>query len=97
MRYATFCKLLKSCDFLTASVLAKFVDIARKRALEEAPSAPTLDQLFRKTQAQPPLYWLPLTDQQVAAKRKEKAAPRGGGGPGRPRRRGGQRRRRGKR
>ena len=50
-----------------------------------------------KTQAQPPLYWLPLTDQQVAAKRKEKAAPRGGGGPGRPRRRGGQRRRRGKR
>mmetsp|Transcript_37927 Transcript_37927/g.45726 ORF Transcript_37927/g.45726 Transcript_37927/m.45726 type:complete len:115 (-) Transcript_37927:465-809(-) len=30
---------------------------------------PTLDDLFRKTKAKPPIYWLPLTDEQVALKK----------------------------
>jgi hypothetical protein len=29
-----------------------------------------LDLLFRKTKTKPHLYWLPLTDEQVAAKQK---------------------------
>ncbi len=38
------------------------------------PPAPvkTLDDLFRKTETKPPLYYLPLSDEEVA---KKKAAP----------------------
>ena len=32
--YATFCKLLRESDILTSCVLAKFVDVARKRAFD---------------------------------------------------------------
>lgn len=34
---------------------------------------PTLDELFRKTEAKPMLYWLPLTEEQIAAKKAAKA------------------------
>jgi apoptotic chromatin condensation inducer in the nucleus len=46
----------------------------------------TLDDLFRKTEAKPQLYYLPLTDEQVAAKKQRQsnadngAAASGGGG-----------------
>jgi hypothetical protein len=33
---------------------------------------PTLDDLFRKTKAKPPIYYVPLTDEEVAQKQKEK-------------------------
>lgn len=36
--------------------------------LESKPRELDLDQLFRKTRAQPPLYWLPLTEEQIARK-----------------------------
>lgn len=48
----------------------------------------TLDDLFRKTEAKPHLYYLPLTDEQVAAKKQRReasaaaAAANGGGGGG---------------
>lgn len=52
---------------------------ARKPAEDEPPS---LDDLFRKTEAKPHLYYLPLSDEQVAAKkaRREAAAAAGAGG-----------------
>lgn len=40
---------------------------------EEAPKK-SLDQLFKKTVALPPIYYLPLTEEQIAAKEAEKSA-----------------------
>ena len=34
----------------------------------------TLEDLFRKTEASPHLYWLPLSDEAIAAKEKAKAS-----------------------
>jgi apoptotic chromatin condensation inducer in the nucleus len=42
------------------------------RGREEHPVR-TLDELFRKTTAKPCIYWLPLTDEQVAEKKRKAA------------------------
>ncbi len=34
----------------------------------------SLDELFRKTEAKPCIYWLPLTEEQVAEKKRKAAA-----------------------
>jgi len=47
----------------------------RKIAPEPQPTS-RLDQLFRKTTAKPPIYYLPLTDQQVQEKKAKKEAER---------------------
>jgi apoptotic chromatin condensation inducer in the nucleus len=46
-------------------------DDDEEEAEEEVKS---LDDLFRKTKAKPPLYWLPLTEEQVAARKAKQAA-----------------------
>ncbi|XP_014672713.1 PREDICTED: apoptotic chromatin condensation inducer in the nucleus-like isoform X2 [Priapulus caudatus] len=43
----------------------------KKEGKEEAP-AKLLDDLFRKTKAVPCIYWLPLTDEQIAIKENER-------------------------
>jgi apoptotic chromatin condensation inducer in the nucleus len=51
--------------------------VAGAAKVEEEPPAKLLDDLFRKTKAAPSIYWLPLTDEQVAekmAQEKERAA-----------------------
>ena len=59
---------------------------AAPAASPEAP-ARTLDELFRKTKATPPLYWLPLSDEAAAvaktrARAAQQAASSGGYGGG---------------
>lgn len=44
--------------------------VERKEKKEEAQPAKLLDDLFRKTKATPCIYWLPLTEQEIAAKEK---------------------------
>eukprot|EP00041_Stephanoeca_diplocostata_P027216 m.746528 g.746528 ORF g.746528 m.746528 type:complete len:677 (-) comp23137_c0_seq1:202-2232(-) len=39
-----------------------------------AAAVDALELLFKKTKTQPPLYWLPLTDEQIATKKAEAAA-----------------------
>mmetsp|Transcript_28084 Transcript_28084/g.61478 ORF Transcript_28084/g.61478 Transcript_28084/m.61478 type:complete len:440 (-) Transcript_28084:150-1469(-) len=48
----------------------------QKRPAQPPPPEPmpTLDDLFRKTKAKPPLYWLPLTEAQIEEKRTKSAA-----------------------
>lgn len=43
-----------------------------KRKQEEDTPAKLLDDLFRKTKASPCIYWLPLTDEQIAHKEEER-------------------------
>jgi hypothetical protein len=44
------------------------ISIRNTHIFSEKPNQ--LDLLFRKTKTKPHLYWLPLTDEQVAAKQK---------------------------
>ena len=44
--------------------------VKREAAKSDKPPPPTLDDLFRKTQATPFVYWLPLSDEQCLAKQK---------------------------
>ena len=37
----------------------------KKRKKSPAPPSKSLDDMFRKTKAQPAIYWLPLTDEEV--------------------------------
>jgi apoptotic chromatin condensation inducer in the nucleus len=53
---------------------------ALRAVAAQADAAPTLDELFRKTAAKPHLYWLPLTDVQVAEKKATTAAVPAGNG-----------------
>jgi apoptotic chromatin condensation inducer in the nucleus len=57
---------------------------ARARLAPAEEEVVTLDDLFRKTKAKPHLYYLPLTDEQVAEKkeRREARAAAGSGGRG---------------
>ena len=41
---------------------------------EEEPEPKVLEELFRKTETKPWLYWLPLTEEQVAEKAARDAA-----------------------
>ena len=41
---------------------------------EEEPEPKALEELFRKTETKPWLYWLPLTEEQVAEKNNWDAA-----------------------
>jgi apoptotic chromatin condensation inducer in the nucleus len=48
---------------------------AHKKSAPPPPEPmPTLDDLFRKTKAKPPLYWLPLTEAQIEEKKAKVAA-----------------------
>lgn len=49
-----------------------FISQMSPKADDEVKAPLTLDELFKKTETKPMLYWLPLTDGQVAA-RKAKA------------------------
>jgi RNSP1-SAP18 binding (RSB) motif len=40
----------------------------------QEPEVKTLEELFRRTKAKPYLYWLPLTDEQLAAKKRRLSA-----------------------
>ncbi|KAH7721512.1 hypothetical protein AAVH_10973 [Aphelenchoides avenae] len=46
----------------------------RERAREPAPPTKDLAELFRKTTAQPFIYWLPLTEEEAEQRRAQKAA-----------------------
>ncbi|CAJ0572889.1 unnamed protein product, partial [Mesorhabditis spiculigera] len=46
---------------------------SRSRQRVDEPQAKTLEELFKKTAAQPAIYYLPLTDEQAAKRAEEKA------------------------
>ena len=56
------------CKGLRVAYLSVAWGVQEKVQEKETEKVMSLDDLFKKTEALPQLYWLPLTEKQIAAK-----------------------------